>query len=457
MGADLAAVKSATIIYPNYEDATGIVLKLKEAGYEAYLVGGCVRDYIRGEKPEDYDIVSSARPDDIRKIFPRTISTGERFGVILVVEKGIPYEVASFRKDEGYQDGRRPAKISYTLAEEDARRRDFTINALLMDPETKEIIDYVSGRDDIGRRLVRTIGDPDRRFAEDHLRMLRAVRFAANLDFTIDPATMTAIKLNAQAIRKISAERIRDELSAILVRSGARKGMELLSEAGLLEPLLPEIRALQGVLQPPVFHPEGDVWEHTLRMLSLLPRPNGKADLRLAWGVLFHDVGKAPARSQDERGVHFYGHVEKGVEISRRILERLRFSADDEKTIVALVREHMIFMNVTKMRPERLKRFLRLPDFELHLELHRLDCLGSHGMLDYYDFCRRKLAEYSGEALRPAPLLTGKDLIEMGLRPGPIFKEMLLVVEDAQLAGELTNPAQAREYVSKVLSSRLKI
>jgi poly(A) polymerase len=287
--------------------------------------------------------------------------------------------------------------------------------------------------------------------------MLRAVRFAANLDFEIDPATMAAITRNAPAIKNISAERIRDELSGILIHSGARKGMELLSETGLLEEVLPEIKALQGVLQPSVFHPEGDVWEHTLRMLSLLPRPDGRADLRLAWGVLLHDVGKAPARSQDEKGVHFYGHVERGVEISRGILERLRFSVDDEKTILALVSEHMIFMNVTKMRPERLKRFLRIADFDLHLELHRLDCLGSHGMLDYYKFCRQKLVEYSSEDLRPAPLLTGKDLIEMGFKPGPLFKEMLLAIEDAQLAGEINDATQAREYVCKVVDRKLKI
>ena len=446
-----------TVISPNYEDAADIVFKLKKAGHEAYLVGGCVRDYIRGKTPEDYDIVTSAKPEDVRTIFSRTVSVGERFGVILVVKGGVSYEVASFRKEEDYRDGRRPAKISYTFAEEDVKRRDFTINGLLMDPETKEITDYVNGRRDIERKLVRTIGDPEKRFAEDYLRMLRAVRFAANLDFEMDPAAGVAITRNAPAIKKISAERIRDELSAILVRKGARKGMELLGDTGLLEQILPEIKALQGVSQPPVFHPEGDVWEHTLRMLSLLPRPTGKADLRLAWGVLLHDVGKAPTRSRDEKGVHFYGHVERGVEISRNILERLRFSVAEEKTILALVREHMIFMNVTKMRPERLKRFLRMPDFDLHLELHRLDCMGSHGMLDYYEFCRQKLAEYSSESLRPTPFLTGKDLIEMGIRPGPIFKKVLLALEDAQLAGGISNAAQAREYVFKVMEGERKI
>ncbi len=441
---------------PNYEDAVEIVHQLRQAGYTAYLVGGSVRDYILGRLPDDYDIVTSAEPKDVRNIFPKTLSVGERFGVMLVVKNGIPYEVASFRKEEDYLDGRRPARVFYCTAEEDVKRRDFTINGLLMDPDTKEIIDYVDGRVDIERRIVRAIGDPFARFAEDHLRMLRAVRLAANLDFEMDPALMAAIRGNAAAITKISAERIRDELSAILTHGKARKGMELLDESGLLAELIPEIKALQGVTQPPVFHPEGDVWEHTLRMLALLPHLGGKANLRLAWGVLLHDVGKAPTRSEDERGVHFYGHVEQGVKISREILERFRFSVDDEKTVLALVKEHMIFMNVKKMRPERLKRFLRMADFDLHLELHRLDCLASHGMLDYYEFCREKLAEYSNEDLRPALLIRGRDLIEMGLQPGPLFKEILSAVEDAQLAGRISNVVQAREYVHSVLDGKNK-
>ncbi len=433
----------------DFEAAADIVRRLKDAGWEAYFVGGCVRDFIRGEKPGDYDIATSARPVDVRKIFSRTIPVGESFGIMLVVEKGRTYEVATFRTEEGYDDGRRPSCVSFATAKEDVLRRDFTINGLLMDPQTGEIIDYVNGRRDVERRLVRTIGDPERRFAEDRLRMLRAIRFAANLNFEIDSGTLAAISRNAEAIKCISAERICAELSAILVGGGARRGMELLSDSGLLKEVLPEIEALRGVSQPPAFHPEGDVWEHTMRMLACLPRPGGKADLRLAWGVLLHDVGKPLTRFQDERGVHFYGHDEKGVAAAREILARLRFSNQDKEAILALVREHMMFMNVSRMRPARLKRFLRMPDFDLHLELHRLDCLGSHGMLDYYEFCRQKMLEYPAEELRPTPLVTGRDLIEMGFLPGPAFKEMLLAVEEAQLAGEITDAEEAQEFVRK--------
>ncbi|MHB8828105.1 MAG: CCA tRNA nucleotidyltransferase [Syntrophales bacterium] len=431
----------------DFEAAAAVVRRLKDAGWEAYFVGGCVRDFIRGEKPGDYDIATSARPVDVRKIFSRTIPVGESFGIMLVVERDRTYEVATFRTEEGYDDGRRPSRVSFATAKEDVQRRDFTINGLLMDPQTGKIIDYVNGRRDVERQLVCTIGDPERRFAEDRLRMLRAIRFAANLDFEIDPGTLAAISRNAEAIKCISAERICAELSAILVGSGARRGMELLSDSGLLKEVLPEIEALRGVSQPPTFHPEGDVWEHTMRMLACLPRTGGKADLRLAWGVLLHDVGKPLTRFQDERGVHFYGHDEKGVEAARKILARLRFSNQDMETILALVREHMMFMNVSRMRPARLKRFLRMPDFDLHLELHRLDCLGSHGMLDYYEFCLQKMKEYPAEELRPAPLVTGRDLIEMGFLPGPAFKEMLLAVEEAQLAGEITDAEGARELV----------
>jgi len=431
----------------DFEAAADIVRRLREAGFAAYWVGGCVRDFVRGEKPGDYDIATSARPEEVRKIFSRTIPVGERFGIMLVVEQGRTYEVATFRTEEGYDDGRRPSHISFATPREDVERRDFTMNGLLMDPQSGEIIDYVNGRRDIERHLIATIGEPERRFAEDRLRMLRAIRFAANLDFTIAPDTLAAIAKNAEAIQCISAERICAELTAILVGSGARRGMELLSDSGLLKVVLPEIQALRGVSQPPAFHPEGDVWEHTLRMLALLPRVGGKADLRLAWGTLLHDAGKALTRFEDENGVHFYGHDEKGVQIARAILARLRFSNQDMETIEALVREHMMFMNVSKMRPARLKRFLRMPDFDLHLELHRLDCLGSHGMLDYYEFCLQKMKEYPAEELRPAPLVTGRDLIEMGFLPGPAFKKMLLAVEEAQLAGEITDAEEARELV----------
>jgi poly(A) polymerase len=431
------------------DHAAEIVRRLREAGHEAFWVGGCVRDFLRGVVPEDFDIVTSARPEEVRGIFPRTVPVGERFGICLVVEGGAPYEVATFRMEADYDDGRRPSRVAFATAEEDVRRRDFTINGLLMDPVTGRIIDRVEGLRDIERRLIRTIGDPEERFAEDHLRMLRAVRFAAALSFEIEPMTFAAIRRRAAAIRRISAERIRDELSRLMTSGAVRRGLELLSESGLLGEILPEVQALQGVAQPPVFHPEGDVWEHTLRMVALLSRPNGKADLRLAWAVLLHDAGKAVTRSEDATGIHFYGHVQRGEEIAAAILRRLRFSREEMGTILALVRGHMLFMNVREMRPNRLKRLLRQPDFALHLELHRIDCLGSHGLLDHYEFCRQKLEEYPEGELQPPRLLTGADLIDMGFVPGPIFKEILRAIEDAQLGGEIADAAEARDLIRK--------
>lgn len=422
-----------------------ILRRLRAAGHEAYLVGGCVRDLIRGVLPGDYDVVTSAPPEEVRLLFSHTVPVGISFGVVLVIEGGLKYEVAAFRTEKDYRDGRRPATIAPATAAEDVRRRDFTINGLLLDPETGQVFDYVGGGVDIERRLVRTIGNPQQRFAEDHLRMLRAVRFAAGLDYEIDTDTLTAIRDHAVAIHRISAERIREELTKIITRSGARRGMELLATTGLLRETLPEIQALLGVAQPPRFHPEGDVWEHTLVMLSLLPSP--AADPCLAWGALLHDVGKAVTRTVDEKGVHFYGHVQKGEELARRVMERLRFSGADMETVLALIHEHMMFMNVPQMRPSRLKRFLRMPAFPLHLELHRLDCLGSHGMLDNYDFCRTKLLEMPAEELRPPRLITGHHLIELGFKPGPLFAKILRELEDAQLNGLLNSLAEARRFV----------
>lgn len=429
--------------------AAEIVRRLRGAGHQAFFVGGCVRDLLRGLAPSDYDIVTSARPEEVKGLFARTIPVGERFGICIVVEGGMPFEVATFRTEADYDDGRRPSRIAFATAEEDVRRRDFTVNGLLMDPETREVIDHVGGLGDLQRRLLRTIGDPEERFAEDHLRMLRAVRFASTLDFAIDPSTFAAVRRCPSLIGRISAERIRGELSRLLTEGGARRGLELLSESGLLREILPEVHALQGVEQPPLFHPEGDVWEHTLRMVALLPRPDGKADLRLAWAVLLHDIGKAVTRSEDASGIHFYGHDHRGEEIAAGILRRLRFSREEMETILALVRGHMLFIHVREMRQNRLKRLLRMADFGLHLELHRLDCLGSHGILDHYRFCRQKLEEYPEEELRPPRLLTGEDLIGMGFVPGPLFKEILQALEDAQLGGEIADAASARELVRR--------
>ena len=430
------------------DTAISIVHRLQNAGHESYFVGGCVRDPLRGVEPGDYDIVTSALPDEVRSLFSHTVPVGISFGVVLVVEEGHSHEVATFRTESDYEDGRRPAHVEFTNAEGDVRRRDFTVNALLMDPRKGDIIDYVDGRRDIENRVIRTIGDPEERFAEDHLRMLRAVRFAANLGYQIETATFHAIKQHVSSLRNISAERVRDELTKLLTRGGARRGMEILAESGILSEIMPEVDVLRGVEQPPRFHPEGDVWEHTLRMLDLLPSGEGvENDMRLAWGIVMHDIGKARTRSEDESGIHFYGHVREGEKIADALMRRLKFSRAETETILALIHCHMLFINVREMRPNRLKRFLRMPDFDMHLELHRLDCLGSHGVLDNYEFCRNKLTEMADDELHPPRLLSGDDLITMGFPPGPLFSEILRIVEDTQLDGEISTSDEARRLV----------
>jgi poly(A) polymerase len=440
--------KGSGKIRASRDTAVSIVRNLQDAGYEAYFVGGCVRDLLRGVEPGDYDIVTSARPDEVRSLFSHTVPIGINFGVVLVVKEGQSYEVATFRTECDYEDGRRPSQVEFTTAEGDVHRRDFTVNALLMDPVTDDIIDYVEGRRDIENRLIRTIGSPEERFAEDHLRMLRAVRFAANLGYEIDAETFNAIKQHISSISRISAERIREELTKLLTRGGTRRGMEILAETGLLAEVLPEVYALRGVDQPPRFHPEGDVWEHTLRMLDLLPSGEGvENDLCLAWSVVMHDIGKAHTRSENESGIHFYGHVREGEKIAEAMMRRLRFSRAEMETVLALIHYHMLFMNVMDMRPNRLKRFLRMPDFDVHLELHRLDCLGSHGSLESYEFCISKLEEIAVEDLHPPRLLNGNDLIGMGFSPGPLFSEIMRTIEDAQLDGEISSSDEARRLV----------
>ena len=432
------------------QGALRIVRTLRLAGHEAFFVGGCVRDLLRGEAPEDYDIVTSARPDVVQALFPRTYPVGVSFGVILVSEGDHAHEVATYRKEAEYEDGRHPSQVSFATAREDVYRRDFTVNGLLMDPETGEVVDYVGGVADIERRVIRTIGNPEERFAEDHLRMLRAVRFAANLGFLIDAETLGAIKRQLADIARVSAERVREELTRILTGPGPRQGMEWLQVTGLLSQLLPEVEALRGVSQPPQFHPEGDVWEHTLGMLALLPqerRHDMEADGRLAWAALLHDVGKPATLTESETGVHFYGHVKKGAEIAAAIMRRLKFSKADLDVVLALIENHMRFMHVQEMRPNTVKKFLRMPDFDLHLALHRLDCLGSHGHLDNDVFCRGKLKELTTEDLRPPRLLTGHDLLALGFQPGPLFREILNALEDAQLNGEITTVQEAQQLV----------
>ena len=419
--------------------ARSIVARLRGAGHQAYLVGGCVRDLLLGRAPKDFDVATDARPDRVSELFERSEQVGAHFGVVLVRENAAQVEVATFRSDASYSDGRRPDAVRFESdARRDALRRDFTINALLLDPETEEVQDFTGGREDLRRRLVRAIGDPDERFQEDHLRLIRAVRFAARLGFEIESATMAAMRRLHGLIVKVSPERVRDELARILTESGARRGFELLDETGLLGDILPEVAAMKGVAQPPEFHPEGDVWIHTLLLLEKLSKPT----VTLAMGALLHDVGKPPTYRVAER-IRFDGHVEEGVRLAHDILTRLRFSSEQIEQIEALIANHMRFMHTGQMRESTLKRFLRMQDFAEHLELHRLDCLSSSGKLDSYKHVLGRLAELGEEELRPKPLLTGRDLIEQGYQPGPSFGKMLAMVEDAQLESRVRNKADA--------------
>ena len=419
--------------------------RLRAAGYQAYLVGGCVRDLLLGCQPKDFDVSTDAPPERIIELFPGSDQVGAHFGVVLVKSSGGHVEVATFRSDHDYIDGRRPAGVRFeTDPRQDVLRRDFTINGLMMDPETGEVFDFVGGRADLEAHLVRAIGDPEVRFREDHLRLLRAVRFAARLGFAIEPATLAAIRRNRRAIVKVAAERVRDELSRILTEGGARYGFEMLDTTGLIEDLLPEVAAMKGVAQPPEFHPEGDVWVHTLLLLEKFEQPTAT----LAWGALLHDVGKPPTFRVAER-IRFDGHVEKGVQLSHGILGRLRFSREDQEQVEALVANHMRFKDAPRMKESTLKRFLRLPRFPEHLELHRLDCLAASGNLDNHEFVRRKLEELPHEQLKPPLLLTGRDLIEAGYTPGPQFSKMLAAVEDAQLEGRIHIREEALELVKE--------
>ncbi len=496
---------------PRYEAALQIVRRLRALGHAAYFAGGCVRDMLLGVAPQDFDVATSAVPELVLAAFPRTEAVGAHFGVVLVIDRladseagdRVATEVATFRHDGAYSDGRRPDAVRFSLdPREDVLRRDFTINGLLLDALAYDagdrmedcVLDYVGGRGDLEARLVRAIGEPQLRFAEDKLRMLRAVRFAARLEFAIERRTMDAIWQQAEAIHVVSAERVREELTKILTEGGARRGFELLDETRLLAQVLPEVKRLQGVEQPPEFHPEGDVWVHTLMLLEQLdamvegsglkpdlalphnrglkPPSNpgvnahrgdsghaGVSDYvgvsghagvsaTLAWGMLLHDVGKPatftppdPARPGDR--IRFNGHVDVGVAVARRILTRLRFSGEDMEQILALVKHHMQFGDVMQMKQSTLKRFLRLPKFEEHLALHQADCLSSHGKLDLYAFAREQYEELGEEQIRPPLLLTGDDLIAAGYKPGPQFRLMLEAAEDAQLEGAVATKDEA--------------
>ena len=465
------------------QHATEIVRLLRARGFQAYFNGGCVRDMLLGREPADYDVSTDATPQEVMRIFPRTLAVGAQFGVVLVPDKpetteehegepaqtdslssslppslslenavslGKAVEVATFRRDLGYSDGRHPDEVRFTKdPREDVQRRDFTVNGMLLDPladssATDPILDFVGGRADLEAGIVRAIGDPLRRFAEDKLRMLRAVRFAARFEYTIEPATFAAIQELAPQIHQVSQERVRDELTKMLTEGHARRAFLLLDESGLLREVLPEISRMKGVEQPPQFHPEGDVFVHTLLLLEKLPAGSSKT---LAWGALLHDVGKPPTFRVAPDRIRFDGHVDVGVKMAAEICRRLRFSNDETEQILALVDNHMRFAQVFRMNESTVKKFLRLPRFDEHLELHRMDVLSSNGILSGYEYARERLQSMPPEAMRPQPLVTGDDLIAVGYEPGPRFKEILGAVEDAQLEGKIETHEAAMEYL----------
>jgi len=444
---------------PKAIEAIRIARTLREQGHSAYLVGGCVRDLLLGREPADYDVTTSATPEEVMRIFPETYAVGAQFGVVLVpvrqdAANGEPdnyaIEVATFRSDGAYSDGRHPDEVKFSKdARMDVQRRDFTINGMLLDPDSTEILDYVGGRADLQRGVIRTIGEPRQRFTEDKLRMLRAVRFAARFGYTIDAQTFAAIRELAEQIHQVSRERVRDEILKMLTEGRARRAFELLDETDLLEQVLPEIKKMQGVEQPPQYHPEGDVWIHTLMLLEGLPAGCSET---LALGALLHDVGKPPTFRVAPDRIRFDGHAEIGTKMAEEICRRFRLSNEDTELVLSLVANHMRFGDVMKMKDSTLKRFFRLPKFEEQLELHRLDCSSSHRDLSLYDFAREKFHTLPAEEIRPTPLITGADLIAAGYQPGPLFKDLLTAVEDAQLDGSISTKEEAMELVRSQLA-----
>ncbi len=443
----------------HFKAALGVVEKLRAAGFEAYLAGGGVRDLLLGREPSDYDVATSATPDVVLRMFDRTFAVGAHFGVVLVAdgddEGYITTEVATFRSDGAYSDGRHPDAVRYTTkAEEDVQRRDFTINGLLLDPgklaspgseaTRSAVIDFVGGLGDLDAGLVRAIGNANERFEEDHLRMLRGVRFAARFGFELEAGTKLAIRRLARKIAAVSRERVRDELTKMLTEGRARRSFELLDETGLLAEVLPEVARMKGVEQPPQYHPEGDVWVHTLGLLAQLEEG---CSMTLAWGALLHDVGKPPTFRRAPDRIRFDGHVEVGVAMAADILRRFRFSNEETRQILALVDNHMRFADAERMKASTLKRFFRLDEFEEHLALHRMDCLAGSGNLDHWNFVRARWQAMPEEMVRPKPLVTGRELIAAGYTPGPAFKQMLRAVEDAQLEGTIATPEEALQLV----------
>ncbi|MBI5282036.1 MAG: CCA tRNA nucleotidyltransferase [Candidatus Solibacter usitatus] len=430
---------------PQAAVARRIAATLSQAGFEVYLVGGCVRDRLLGRDLHDLDLTTSARPADIAALFPAALEVGVHFGVMLVHLEGVEVQVATFRTEDSYLDGRRPDRVCFeTDVRLDVARRDFTINTLLEDPFTGEIIDHTGGRADLDARLIRAVGDPMDRFAEDHLRMLRAVRFAARLGFAIEPGTMAAIQRCAPRAALISPERVRDEISRILTEGQARRGFELLDQSGLLQVILPEAARMKGVRQPPEFHPEGDVWIHTLGLLERLECPS----LELALACLLHDVGKPGTQSFEDR-IRFSGHDRLGAGIAREILARLRFPSAAIDAVCSMVAQHMKFKDAPKMTDGAFKRFARQGIFDELLELHRIDLLASQRPLDNWHAVSQRRASIPGGQLRPAPLLRGRDLLQLGYPPGPRFSRILDALEEEQLEGRVTSRDQALEWLNR--------
>ena len=437
-------------ISPMEKAARQIVARLRERGHVTYFAGGCVRDLVRGEPAKDFDIVTDAPPEIVQQIFPRTHAVGAHFGVIVVLENEFQFEVATFRSDDVYVDGRRPSAVHFSSPEEDAKRRDFTINGMFFDPIANEVIDFVGGRADLEAKLIRAIGEPTKRFEEDRLRMLRAVRFAAVLDYKIDNPTWAALVANAATINDISAERIREELVRIFLSTRRVRGWDLLDASGLMKDILPEVDVMKGCAQPPQFHPEGDVFQHTRIMLELLPE---QVSVPLVFSVLLHDIGKPPTATVDETGrIRFNAHDRIGAEMTEAIMQRLRFSRAEIDATVEMVRQHMVFKDVPHMRVAKLKRFMARPTFEEELELHRVDCASSHGMMENYEFLMQKREEFANEPIIPPPLLRGDDLLALGMKPGPKFGEILEAVETRQLEGALKDRQEALAWVKQEYS-----
>ena len=432
----------------NYDNALNILKQIHSAGFTAYFAGGAVRDNVLGRTPKDYDIATSARPEQIETLFKKTVAIGKAFGVIIVVQNGIETEVATFRKDAGYQDGRRPDSVNFCGAEEDAKRRDFTINGMFYNPIEDRRIDYVGGQEDLKKKIIRAIGDPDRRFAEDHLRMLRAVRFAHTLGFEIDPATRDAIKTHAPDLAKISIERIENEFSRTLTES-QRPGdaLQELVDLGLMEFIIPEILPMIGQKQPPKFHPEGDVFVHTCLMLNMMKNP----DRVLAYTVLLHDVGKHNTAFMGEDRIRFHGHETVGARMAEKILRRIKLPTQEIKQIVIAIAGHMRFKDVQKMNKSTLRKLMGADTFDLEMKLHWMDCTGSHGMLDNYHFLLKKAEEMKNEPILPKHWITGKDLKELGIASGPRMGELIRLAYDAQLEGRFESQKELLAWLKTQL------